>query len=161
MTSICGTSRGDQLFFLVKLKDNNASSAIGPFVRLFDGKYGIDDVRRAELRLTVSGIDGFELHGQSSMSMISRDPLDLVRQTYGDHHQYPDGFFRFWGQCSHPFRNRRAPGAGFTHEMGDLVTISETKLGTLQNTVALSTDCPAWVFGTTALMRNLADRGLI
>ena len=152
---------GRSALLLGKAKDNNASSAIGPFVRLFDGEYGIDDVRSAELSLAVSGADGFELHGQSSMSMISRDPLDLVRQTYGDHHQYPDGFFLFLGTMFAPIQDRRAAGAGFTHEMGDLVTLSEAKLGTLQNTVALSTDCPAWVFGTTALMRNLAGRGLI
>ena len=152
---------GRSALLLGKAKDNNASSAIGPFVRLFDSEYGMDDVRRAELSLTVSGADGFELQGQSSMTKISRDPLDLVGQTHGDHHQYPDGFFLFLGTMFAPIQDRRAPGAGFTHEIGDLVTISEPSLGTLRNQVALSNDCPAWTFGTSALMRNLAERGLI
>ena len=152
---------GRSALLLGKAKDNNASSAIGPFIRLFDNGYGIDDVRRAELELEVTGEDGFELRGQSSMSQISRDPLDLVAQTCGAHHQYPDGFCLYLGTLFAPVQDRRAPGAGFTHEISDEVRITEPRLGTLQNRVSLSPDCPAWSFGTSALMRNLAARGLI
>ena len=152
---------GRSALLLGKAKDNNASSAIGPFIRLFDDGYGIDDVRRAELELEVTGEDGFALRGQSSMSQISRDPLDLVAQTCGAHHQYPDGFCLYLGTLFAPVQDRRAPGAGFTHEIGDEVRITEPRLGTLQNRVSLSPDCPAWSFGTSALMRNLAARGLI
>ena len=152
---------GRSALLLGKAKDNNASSAIGPFIRLFDGGYGIDDVRRAELALEVTGEDGFALRGQSSMSQISRDPLDLVNQTCGAHHQYPDGFCLYLGTLFAPVQDRRAPGAGFTHEIDDEVRITEPRLGTLQNRVRLSPDCPPWTFGTAALMRNLAARGLI
>jgi len=152
---------GRSALLLGKAKDNNASSAIGPFIRLFDEGYGMEDVRRAELTLEVTGEDGFELGGQSSMSQISRDPLDLVRQTCGAHHQYPDGFCLYLGTLFAPVQDRRAPGAGFTHEIGDEVRINEPGLGSLYNRVRLSPDCPPWTFGTTALMRNLASRGLI
>ena len=152
---------GRSALLLGKAKDNNASSAIGPFIRLFDDSYSMDDVRRAELALDVTGEDGFELRGQSSMSQISRDPLDLVRQTCGAHHQYPDGFCLYLGTLFAPVQDRRAPGAGFTHEIGDEVRIKEPRLGCLYNRVRLSPDCPPWTFGTTALMRNLASRGLI
>ena len=150
---------GRSALLLGKAKDNNASSAIGPFIRLFDGGYGIEDVRHAELELEVTGKDGFTLLGQSSMSQISRDPLDLVSQTCGAHHQYPDGFCLYLGTLFAPVQDRRAPGAGFTHEIGDEVRISEPKLGSLRNRVRLSPDCPPWTFGTAALMRNLAARG--
>lgn len=152
---------GRSALLLGKAKDNNASSSLGPFIRLFDDNYGIDDVRRAELSLEVTGEDGFELRGASSMAKISRDPLDLVSQTCGTHHQYPDGFCLFLGTLFAPVQDRRAPGAGFTHEIGDLVSISEPRLGSLQNLVNLSPECPPWTFGAAALMRNLAKRGLI
>ncbi len=152
---------GRSALLLGKAKDNNASSSLGPFIRLFDDGYGIDDVRMAELTLQVTGEDGFELHGASSMAKISRDPLDLVSQTCGTHHQYPDGFCLFLGTLFAPVQDRRAPGAGFTHELGDVVSISEPRLGSLQNRVNLSPECPPWTFGAAALMRNLAGRGLI
>ena len=152
---------GRSALLLGKAKDNNASSSLGPFIRLFDDSYGIADVRKAELTLQVTGEDGFELHGASSMVKISRDPLDLVSQTCGTHHQYPDGFCLFLGTLFAPVQDRRAPGAGFTHELGDVVSISGPRLGSLQNRVNLSPDCPPWTFGAAALMRNLAGRGLI
>ena len=152
---------GRSALLLGKAKDNNASSSIGPFIRLFDEGYTMDDTRQAELTLEVAGDDGFQLRGQSSMSQISRDPLDLVSQTCGAHHQYPDGFCLYLGTLFAPVQDRRAPGAGFTHEVGDLVRIREARLGCLQNQVNLSPACPPWQFGTAALMRNLAARGLI
>ncbi len=152
---------GRSALLLGKAKDNNASCAIGPFIRLFDGRYGLDDVRSAELDLKVEGEDGFVLHGRSSMTEISRDPLDLVGQTCGPHHQYPDGFMLFMGTLFAPTQDRDVAGEGFTHKIGDVVTISNRDLGALQNTVRLSTDCPPWTFGTTALMRNLASRNLL
>ncbi|MEK1933654.1 MAG: fumarylacetoacetate hydrolase family protein [Pararhizobium sp.] len=152
---------GRSALLLGKAKDNNASSAIGPFIRLFDATYSMDDVRNADLYLTISGPDGFMLKGSSTMREISRDPLDLVSQTIGRHHQYPDGLMLFMGTLFAPVEDRDAPGQGFTHKLGDTVTISNAHLGSLTNTVRLSTECPPWTFGPSALMRNLAARGLV
>ena len=152
---------GRSALLLGKAKDNNASCAIGPMIRLFDADYTLDHVRRAELTLRVEGQDGFVLDGASSMSQISRDPADLVAQMLGRHHQYPDGAMLFLGTLFAPTQDRDAPGQGFTHHPGDVVTISEPRLGALQNTVRLSTECPEWRFGTGALMRNLAARDLL
>lgn len=152
---------GRSALLLSKAKDNNASTAIGPFIRLFDERYTIDDVRAAELALTVEGPDGYVLNGSSSMKEISRDPLDLAAQTCGRHHQYPDGFVLFLGTLFAPTEDRDTPGMGFTHRIGDVVTIAEARLGSLRNTVRLSTECPEWTFGAGALMRNLSGRGLV
>ncbi|TPW29899.1 fumarylacetoacetate hydrolase family protein [Pararhizobium mangrovi] len=152
---------GRSALLLSKAKDNNASSAIGPFVRLFDETFGINDVRAAELDLVVEGEDGYRLEGHSSMAEISRDPLDLVAQTIGRHHQYPDGFMLYLGTLFAPVEDRDVAGQGFTHHAGDRVSISTPALGTLTNTVRLSTECPEWHFGAGALMRNLAARGLL
>ena len=152
---------GRSALLLGKAKDNNASASIGPFIRLFDETYSIDDVRQADLDLMIEGPDGFRLKGASTMREISRDPLDLVAQTIGPHHQYPDGLMLFMGTLFAPVEDRDEPGQGFTHKIGDVVTISSPGLGSLVNTVRLSTDCPPWAFGTTALMRNLARRGLL
>lgn len=152
---------GRSALLLGKAKDNNASCSIGPFVRLFDDSFGMQDVQNAELTLNVTGEDGFVLDGQSSMNKISRTPQSIVDQTIGRHHQYPDGFFLFLGTLFAPVQDRDTKGQGFTHKMGDVVTISEPNLGSLTNTVRLSTECPPWTFGTAALMRNLAGRGLI
>jgi fumarylacetoacetate (FAA) hydrolase family protein len=152
---------GRSALLLGKAKDNNASCSIGPFIRLFDASYSIDDVRNANLDLSVEGEDGFKLSGKSSMKEISRDPLDLVSQTIGRHHQYPDGFMLFMGTLFAPVEDRDHKGQGFTHKLGDVVTISNAQLGSLVNTVRLSTECPAWTFGTRALMSNLARRGLL
>ena len=152
---------GRSALLLSKAKDNNASCAIGPMIRLFDDTFSLDDVRNAELDLTVEGEDGFVLNGRSLMSKISRDPTDLVKQTVGRHHQYPDGFMLFLGTLFAPTEDRDTKGQGFTHKVGDVVTIAEPKLGALTNTVRLSTDCAPWTFGVAALMRNLAQRGLL
>ncbi len=152
---------GRSALLLGKAKDNNASCSIGPFIRLFDETYSIDDVRNAELDLRIDGEDGYVLTGRSSMKEISRDPLDLVAQTIGAHHQYPDGFMLFMGTLFAPVEDRDAPGQGFTHKLGDRVTISNDRLGALVNTVRLSTECPRWTFGAARLMRNLAARRLI
>lgn len=152
---------GRSALLLSKAKDNNASCAIGPFIRLFDAEFTLDDVRSAELTLTVTGEDGFVLNGHSSMKEISRDPADLVSQTIGRHHQYPDGFMLFLGTLFAPTQDRDAPGEGFTHKVGDVVTIEAPGLGALTNTVRLSTECAEWVFGVSHLMRNLAQRKLI
>jgi fumarylacetoacetate (FAA) hydrolase family protein len=152
---------GRSALLLSKAKDNNASSAIGPMIRLFDATFSLDDVRRAELTLTVEGEDGYALTGHSSMSQISRDPEDLVRQTVGRHHQYPDGFMLYLGTLFAPTEDRDVKGEGFTHKIGDRVTIAAPGLGALCNTVRLSTECAPWTFGVSALMRNLAARGLL
>ncbi|MFN4172019.1 MAG: fumarylacetoacetate hydrolase family protein [Pseudorhodobacter sp.] len=152
---------GRSALLLSKAKDNNASCAIGPMIRLFDDGFGIDDVRNAELTLRVEGEDGFVLDGHSSMKEISRDPTELVFQTIGRHHQYPDGFLLFLGTLFAPTQDRDHPGEGFTHKIGDRVTISAPGFGRLENVVRLSTDCAEWTFGTSHLMRNLAARGLL
>lgn len=152
---------GRSALLLGKAKDNNASCAIGPLIRLLDETYTMDDVRQAELSLRVTGTDGFEMNGASSMNQISRDPLDLVSQTIGAHHQYPDGFMLFLGTLFAPTQDRDGEGQGFTHHVGDEVVIACPGLGVLQNTVALSTECAPWEFGVSHLMRNLAGRGLL
>jgi len=152
---------GRSALLLGKAKDNNASCSIGPFIRLLDDSFDLDAVRSAELDLKVTGEDGFVLHGKSSMSKISRDPTDLVRQTCGAHHQYPDGFMLFLGTLFAPTQDRDAPNQGFTHKIGDVVEISSAGLGSLVNTVRRSNDCTPWTFGIGALMANLAKRGLL
>jgi fumarylacetoacetate (FAA) hydrolase family protein len=152
---------GRSALLLSKAKDNNASCSIGPFIRLFDEDYTLDDVRNMELQMSVKGEDGFELEGFSSMNMISRDPEDLVRQTIGRHHQYPDGLVLFLGTLFAPTKDRDVPGEGFTHKVGDVVTISNPALGSLTNTVNLSTECAPWTFGTRQLIANLSARNLI
>ncbi len=151
---------GRSALLLSKAKDNNASCAIGPFVRLFDDSFTMDDVRSAVVGLEINGTDGFKLNGQSRMSEISRDPEELVRQAMSEHH-YPDGFVLFLGTLFAPTDDRDEPGRGFTHKIGDEVRISTPKLGTLANIVSTSRDAPEWKFGTRALMRNLTERGLL
>jgi fumarylacetoacetate (FAA) hydrolase family protein len=152
---------GRSALLLSKAKDNNASTAIGPFIRLFDKTFSLDDVRRTQVRLTVTGADGFTLDGASDVGKISRDPEDLVAQMIGRHHQYPDGAVLFLGTMFAPVKDRDAPGMGFTHHAGDVVTIAADKLGALVNVVTTSDQAPAWTFGTADLMRNLAKRGLL
>ena len=152
---------GRSALLLGKAKDNNASCAIGPFIRLFDKQYGIDEVRQAEIELQVEGRDGFALRGSSSMKLISRDPLDLVEHAMGRYHQYPDGAMLFCGTMYAPIQDRDAPGAGFTHHLGDRVTVSNPRLGALVNWVDHCDQLPPWQFGIGALMSNLAGRGLL
>ncbi|MGI4779882.1 MAG: fumarylacetoacetate hydrolase family protein [Janthinobacterium lividum] len=150
---------GRSALLLGKAKDNNGSCAIGPFIRLFDERFGIEEVRSAVVDLHVEGDDGFVLEGASSMSRISRDPLELVGHAMGGHHQYPDGILLFCGTMFAPIQDRDAPGAGFTHHIGDRVTIASERLGTLVNWVDHSDRIAPWTFGIEALMRNLARRG--
>jgi len=152
---------GRSALLLSKAKDNNASCAIGPFIRLFDDAFTLDDVRACELALDVFGTDGFHLAGRSSMSKISRDPADLVEQAIGTNHQYPDGFVLFLGTMFAPVKDRDAPGAGFTHHIDDRVVISTASLGALENRVTTSDRAPPWTFGVGELVRNLAARGLL
>jgi fumarylacetoacetate (FAA) hydrolase family protein len=152
---------GRSALLLGKAKDNNASCAIGPFIRLFDAHFSIDDVRQCDLSLTVSGPEGFELRGASSMSKISRDPLDIAGQLMGRIHQYPDGAMLFLGTMFAPSQDRHGPGQGFTHVVGDVVTVSTPTLGCLVNRVKHSDQAAPWTFGLTALMLNLAGRKLL
>ena len=152
---------GRSALLLTEAKDNNASCALGPFLRLFDESFTIDDVRALDVTLKIEGPEGYVLDAVSSMSEMSRDPLDLVRHAHGRHHQYPDGFALFTGTMFAPTDDRNAPGEGFTHQAGDVVTISTPKLGALVNTVRASEEAPAWTFGIRDLMRSLAARGLL
>jgi fumarylacetoacetate (FAA) hydrolase family protein len=152
---------GRSALLLGKAKDNNASCAIGPFIRLFDGQFGIDEVRRCDIALHMKGPDGFAFTGRSSMAEISRDPLEIVDHTIGPNHQYPDGVMLFLGTMFAPTLDRFAKGKGFTHVIGDQVTVTTPKLGALVNRVNHSDKIAPWTFGAGALMMNLAKRGLI
>ncbi|HZX27778.1 MAG TPA: fumarylacetoacetate hydrolase family protein [Telluria sp.] len=153
---------GRSALLLGKAKDNNASCAIGPFIRLFDEHFTLDTIRQAEVSLRIDGADdGFELAGTSRMREISRDPLELIAQAWGRHHQYPDGFMLFLGTMFSPIKDRDAPGAGFTHHQGDRVCISTPALGMLVNHVRRSDEIAPWTFGVRALIANLAGRGLL
>ncbi len=152
---------GRSALLLPKAKDNNASSATGPLIRLFDDGFGLDDVRAMEVRLTVAGEDGYLLEAVSDMTQISRDPVSLVNQLIGPHHQYPDGALLFLGTLFAPVEDRGETGKGFTHRVGDVVRISSPLIGTLVNRVQLSEECEPWTYGMTDLMKNLAGRGLL
>jgi len=152
---------GRSALLLGKAKDNNASAAVGPFIRLFDEDFTLDDIRGAEVRLTVEGPEGYRLEGRSAMSKISRDPADLVAATIGKYHQYPDGAVLYLGTMFAPVEDRDVKGQGFTHKVGDVVTVASPRLGRLSNTVVYADAAEPWTFGAGALMRNLARRGLI
>jgi fumarylacetoacetate (FAA) hydrolase family protein len=152
---------GRSALLLGKAKDNNGSCAIGPFLRFFDAGFGLDDVRTTTVTLRVEGPDGFVLEGSSSIARISRDPADLVAQMVNAHHRYPDGAVLFLGTMFAPVQDRDAPGQGFTHKYGDVVTVAAPKLGRLVNRMMRTDQCEAWTFGPGALMRNLARRGLL
>jgi fumarylacetoacetate (FAA) hydrolase family protein len=149
---------GRSALLLGKAKDNNASCAIGPFIRLFDNHFSIDDVRQCDLSLKVQGPEGFVMQGSSALSQISRDPLDLVSQAMGPNHQYPDGMVLFLGTMFAPTQDRHGPGQGFTHVVGDVVSVSTPLLGTLVNSVSTSDLAPPWTYGIGALMNDLAKR---
>jgi fumarylacetoacetate (FAA) hydrolase family protein len=152
---------GRSALLLSKAKDNNASASIGPFIRFFDGSFSLDSVRAADVHLTVDGRDGFRLTGVSSMREIARDPADLVAELIGKTHQYPDGAVLYLGTMFAPTEDRGAKGEGFTHKVGDIVTIHTPLLGALSNKMVYAGDAPAWTFGTAHLMRNLAERRLL
>ena len=151
---------GRSALLLGKAKDNNASCAIGPFIRLLDDHYTIQNVRSTDLSMTVKGPEGFVMHGSSSLSQISRDPLDLAAQAIGPYHQYPDGLVLFLGTMFAPTQVRHGPGQGFTHVVGDTVAISAPQLGTLFNRVSTSDQAPPWTYGVRALMKDLTKRHL-
>jgi fumarylacetoacetate (FAA) hydrolase family protein len=152
---------GRSALLLSKAKDNNASAAVGPFVRLFDSTFTLDTVRQMTVRLSVDGRDGFRMQGASSMAEIARDPADLVTELIGSTHQYPDGAVLYLGTMFAPVEDRGAKGMGFTHKVGDIVTIHAPELGALINQMVLAGDAPHWTFGASSLMRNLAARGLL
>ena len=152
---------GRSALLLGKAKDNNASCALGPFLRFFDRDFTLDHVRRTEVRLKVEGLDGFVLNGASSMAKISRDPQDLVGQMIGPNHQYPDGAVLFLGTLFAPVEDRDEKGQGFTHKLGDIVTVAAPELGALVNRMRACADCPPWSYGASHLMRHLARLGVL
>ncbi|MDZ4090178.1 MAG: fumarylacetoacetate hydrolase [Arthrobacter sp.] len=151
---------GRSALLLGKAKDNNASSALGPFIRLFDGPFSVETLRAEEISLVVAGEDGYVLEGRNSVSRISRSFEDLAAATYGSHHQYPDGFALFTGTLFAPKQDRDAPGLGFTHHPGDVVTISSPHLGALVNTTGVAEELPPWDFGIRSLFAYLAGQSL-
>jgi fumarylacetoacetate (FAA) hydrolase family protein len=152
---------GRSALLLGKAKDNNASCAIGPFIRLLDTTFTMTALEQLEVSLRVEGEEGFVIEGISPMKEISRSPSDLVSQTLNRNHQYPDGVMLFLGTMFAPTQDRRGPGTGFTHEIGDRVEISSPELGCLINWVRRTDDILPWTFGARALMENLAARGLL
>jgi fumarylacetoacetate (FAA) hydrolase family protein len=152
---------GRSALLLGKAKDNNASCAIGPFIRLFDSGFNLTHVRAMELSLRVEGEDGYVLNGASNMAKISRDPVDLVGQMLNAHHQYPDGAVLFLGTLFAPIEDRGVKGSGFTHKIGDIVTVSSAELGSLTNRMVATNTAAPWTFAASHLMRNLAKRGLL
>lgn len=152
---------GRSALLLGKAKDNNASASVGPFVRLFEGDFSLETIKKAEIKLRVEGTDGFVLEGQSNMAQISRTPESLVAATIGEHHQYPDGLVLYLGTMFAPVKDRDGAGKGFTHKIGDVVEISTPSLGTLSNRVNLSTKCPPWNYGTSHLLRDLSRASLL
>jgi fumarylacetoacetate (FAA) hydrolase family protein len=152
---------GRSALLLGKAKDNNASCAIGPFIRLFDDRYQVDDMRATQIRIEVQGPEGYRIEGRSDLSQISRDPLELVAQAINRVHQYPDGMMLFLGTQFAPIHDRGEKGKGFTHKVGDVVTIQADRLGTLVNRVNSCDRIPPWTFGLADLMQNLAKRGLL
>ncbi|SES14932.1 Fumarylacetoacetate (FAA) hydrolase family protein [Lentzea xinjiangensis] len=152
---------GRSALLLTEAKDNNASCAIGPFLRLFDDGFTLADAKATEIALDITGPDGFELHGVNPVSEISRELEDLVAHAFGAHHRYPDGFALFTGTMFAPTEDRDLPGEGFTHKVGDVVRISSPRLGALTNVVNTAEDAEDWTFGISALMENLAARGLL
>ena len=152
---------GRSALLLGRAKDNNASASLGPFIRLFDDTFTLDTIARAEIDLRVEGTDGFVLTGHSSMSEISRPPAALAAAALGAHHHYPDGMVLYLGTMFAPTKDRGAPGQGFTHKVGDVVSISTPSLGTLSNTVRLTNECPPWTYGASRLMRDLSAAGFL
>lgn len=152
---------GRSALLLPKAKDNNASAASGPFVRLFDATYGLDDLERSDITLTIDGNDGYHITSTNSLSAISRSPRELVSQVIGPQHQYPDGFVLYLGTLFTPIDDRDEPGRGFHHEVGDMVRVHEHHLGSLVNRVDHCEALPPWQFGIADLYRSLARRGLL
>ena len=152
---------GRSALLLSKAKDNNASAAVGPFIRFLDAGFGLDDLRTTTVSLTVAGTDNFRLEGSSSMTKIARDITDLAGQMVNAHHRFPDGAVLFCGTMFAPIDDRDAPGKGFTHKTGDIVTIATPRLGRLVNRTKPTDQCAPWEFGPGALMRNLAKRGVL
>lgn len=147
---------GRSALLLGKAKDNNGSTALGPLVRVFDGaSCTLDHVRHERISLRVEGAEGYLLEGENNVARLSRPFEELVAATHGSHHQYPDGFVLFTGTLFAPVDDRSTPGSGFTHEMGDVVTISSPLLGTLRNTVGRSEELEPWTFGIRQLITYL------
>ena len=152
---------GRSALLLGKAKDNNASAALGPFIRFFDKTFDLDHIRKIELEMKVTGDDGFAMRGSSNMALISRDPVEIVAQAINQNHQYPDGLVVYLGTMFAPVADRGAVGKGFTHRQGDVVEISSPLLGTLKNTVVHTDKTQAWGFGIRDLMGNLVRRRLL
>lgn len=145
---------GRSALLLGMAKDNNRSTSLGPFIRIFDEEFTVDDARSMEITLHVEGPEGYSLDGLNSVSALSRSFEDLIAATYGDHHQYPDGFALFTGTLFAPTEDRDTPGEGFTHKLGDVVTIRNQHLGALINRVGRCEELPQWSYGIRQLIHD-------
>jgi fumarylacetoacetate (FAA) hydrolase family protein len=152
---------GRSALLLGKAKDNNAAAAIGPFIRLMDDGFAIEDLSTLCVGLEITGHDGFALSDHSDMAQISRQPTELAAQLLNATHQYPDGAMLYLGTMFAPTKDRDGAGMGFTHKTGDVVTVSSAQLGRLVNRVRPCDAVAPWSFGTRALMGNLAARGIL
>ncbi len=152
---------GRSALLLGKAKDNNAAAAIGPFIRLMDDGFAIEDLSTLCVGLEITGHDGFALSDHSDMAQISRQPTELAAQLLNATHQYPDGAMLYLGTMFAPTKDRDGAGMGFTHKTGDVVTVSSAQLGRLVNRVHPCDAVAPWSFGTRALMGNLAARGIL
>jgi fumarylacetoacetate (FAA) hydrolase family protein len=146
---------GRSALLLGMAKDNNRSTAIGPFVRVFDDGFSLDRARTMEMALQVDGPDGFTLSGTNAVGSLSRTFERLISAAWGPHHHYPDGFVLFTGTLFAPTEDRGEEGSGFTHRLGDVVTISSPELGSLVNPVGRAEDLPDWSYGIGALLEDV------
>jgi fumarylacetoacetate (FAA) hydrolase family protein len=147
---------GASALLLPLAKDNNASASLGPFVRLFDSAFRLDDAASTTITMRIEGTDGFVLQATAPQGDISRPVSELVAHTLNRRHQYPDGVVLYCGTPFAPTEDRDAPGMGFTHHDGDLVSIGSPALGTLVNRVTPSEQAPVWHHGVRDLFRALA-----
>jgi fumarylacetoacetate (FAA) hydrolase family protein len=152
---------GRSILLACRAKDNRASCAIGPLLRLVDATFTLDDIRNLVLDLRIEGDDGFTLSACHDMAHISRDVTELVGQAIGPHNQYPDGLLLFTGTSVAPATDRDGPGRGFTHHVGDVVTIRTPKLGALINRVNHTDRISPWTFGVGQLLETLRTRSSV
>src|SRR5215510_1386460 len=87
---------GRSALLLGRAKDNNASCAVGPFIRVLDDTFALDVARRIVFETTVTGVDGFHIRHTTHVAEIGRDLADLAAQLTAQH-QYPDGVVLFIG----------------------------------------------------------------
>jgi len=168
---ICGATLGcdmtardveaRSLLLLGRAKDQNATCAVGPFIRLFDQTFSLPNVQGMNLTYAFEGADDAVFTDTGSMDQIGRGLITLARQVVNEHHGYPDGVALFTGCMFKAPSSRGASDTPFTHQVGDVVIIKASPLGTLINRVNTTDKVRPWSFGMSDLMANLANRQLL